>query len=116
PKPDADADPQEADGTVDRHADLLGGERGQTVQRALSLMNGEYVHQAVQSGAKLTLKINGQKVCADHIEWIFLATLSRKPTKDESAAMLKLAANKGAAGLEDVWWVILNSAEFNTNH
>ena len=45
------------------------------------------------------------------------ATLSRKPTKDESAAMLKLAAaNKGAAGLEDVWWVILNSAEFNTNH
>jgi hypothetical protein len=116
-KPDADADPPEADGTADHPSDLLGGERGQTVQRALSLMNGEYVHKAVQSGAKMTQNVNGQKVGADHIEWIFLATVSRKPTKDESAAMLKLAAaNKGTAGLEDVWWVILNSAEFNTNH
>jgi hypothetical protein len=71
----------------------------------------------VQAGAKLTLNINGKKVGPEHIDWVFLATLSRHPSEEETAAMMKLlAADKGAAGLEDIWWVILNSAEFNTNH
>jgi hypothetical protein len=115
-KPEVADDMPDEDNAADRPVEAL-SERSQTVQRALALLNGDYVHQAVQAGAKLTLKINGPKPGPDHIDWIFLATLARHPTKDENAAMVKLLdANKGAGGLEDVWWVVLNSAEFNTNH
>jgi hypothetical protein len=118
-KSDADksgADEESPEADADRPVEVL-TERSQTVQRALALLHGDFANQAVHAGAKLTLKINGPKPGADHIDWIFLATLSRHPTKEENAAMIKLLeANKGAGGVEDVWWVILNSAEFHTNH
>jgi hypothetical protein len=64
------------------------------------------------------LKLNGRKLRAGHIDWLFLATVSRRPTEEENTAMLKLAkaSPTTATGLEDVLWVLLNSAEFNTNH
>jgi hypothetical protein len=100
----------------DRSVDLL-GERALTVQRALVLLNGAYVHQAVQAGAKKAVALHGDKPGPAHVEWLFLATLARRPTTEEAETMLKLArAGEGTAGLEDVLWALVNSAEFTSNH
>src|SRR5262249_41632341 len=109
--------PPEADeDEPDTPVDLL-GERGETLQRTLALMHGEHLHRATQAGAKVAVTVNGARVGPGHVEWLFLATLSRRPTPEEAQAMLKLAqAGKGRRGLEDVLWVLINSAEFNTNH
>ncbi len=116
PLPEADLDVPLPDDTSDRPVDVL-GERGQTVQRALALMNGDYVHQAVQEGAKLQLKGADRAPTAADVERLFLATLSRRPTRDEANAMQALLkGGEGAEGLEDVLWAVFNSAEFNSNH
>jgi hypothetical protein len=113
PAAQAEADAQ---ANTDRPVAAL-GERARTVQRALVLLNGEYVHKAAQAGARAALTVHGPRVGPDHIEWLVLGTLSRRPSAEESAALLELArAGKGVRGLEDVLWVILNSAEFNSNH
>ncbi len=87
------------------------------MQRALALLNGDYIHQAVQAGAKAQLNGADRAPNAADVDRLFLATLSRRPTKDEAKAMQQLLhGGEGAAGLEDVLWAIFNSAEFNTNH
>lgn len=91
-------------------------ERAQTVQRALALLNSDHIHQAAQAGAKAAVELHGEKVGAKHIEWLFLATLSRRPTADESTRMQELAKAEDGSGLEDVLWVLLNSVEFCSNH
>jgi hypothetical protein len=55
----------------------------------------------------------------EKVEHLFLAALSRKPTRKE----LKLAENLAgmnrqneAAALEDIWWALLNSNEFILDH
>ena len=115
PPPAADDDPYPPD-QPDRPADLL-GERAQTVQRALVLLNGDYVQKAVQAGVHSQLKDPKRAPNAEDIDRLFLSTLSRRPTKEEGKAMLELLhGGEGAAGLEDVLWAIFNSAEFNSNH
>jgi hypothetical protein len=118
---DEGVDPQareqeEEEGPPDRPTDLL-GERALSLQRTLALLNGEYVTGAVKAGAAAATAVNGGKPGADHVEWLFLTTLSRRPSKEEARALLELMrAGKGKRGLEDVLWVLLNSAEFGTNH
>ncbi len=111
----ADDDPV-PDDSSDRPVEVL-TERGQTVQRTLAMLNGDYVHSAVQAGAKARLNGDDRAPNAADVERVFLATLSRRPTKDEAKAMQELLkGGEGAAGLEDVLWAVINSAEFNTNH
>jgi hypothetical protein len=46
-----------------------------------------------------------------------LSLLSRPPRTDERDQLLELmAGSAGPAGLEDAAWVLINSAEFNSNH
>lgn len=57
----------------------------------------------------------------DRIEALFLATLSRTPTKAESKKLTKYIGETGdkteqAQRLGDVLWALLNSAEFRFNH
>jgi hypothetical protein len=109
--------PTEADDSANDVAPNLLTERPFTVQRSLAMLNGDYIHKAVQVGARAALTANGQRVGANHIEWLFLSTVSRRPTPEESATMRELLAKgKGVRGLEDALWVLINSAEFNTNH
>jgi hypothetical protein len=107
---------EDANMPPDRPVDLL-TDRAMTVQRSLALLNGAYVHDASQAGVKAAVRAKGEKLGAAHVEWLFLATLSRKPTAAETSTMLGLLKDsEGTQGLEDVLWVILNSAEFTTNH
>jgi hypothetical protein len=113
-KKDEDKDEDEEQG--DTPVDLL-GEPALTVQRALAMLNSAYLHKATQVGARAAVTANGKTPGPAHVEWLFLATLSRRPTAAESALMADLLkGGKGRRGLEDVLWVLLNSTEFNTNH
>jgi hypothetical protein len=115
-EPPADPAAEEMANNTDVAVNLL-AERPLTVQRSLALLNGDFVQKAAQAGASAALTVNGQRPGKGHVEWLFWTTLSRRPTADEMTAMLGLLQeNKGARGLEDVLWVLLNSTEFNTNH
>ena len=118
---DEDADPQqkmeeEEQGEPDRPVQFL-GERGLSLQRTLSLLNGDYINKAVKAGATVAVAINGKKIGAEHVDWLFLATLARRPTDDEAKAMGQvLRTGRGKRGIEDVLWILVNSAEFGMNH
>jgi len=100
---------------TDWAGDLL-GEQALTIQRSLTLLNGGYVQEASQAGAKLAVAMRGRYRTAQ-IEWLFLAMLSRQPSDEEMKAMLQIQREgKGQHGMEDVVWALLNSTEFNTNH
>jgi hypothetical protein len=87
------------------------------IRRSLAVLNGDHVRQACEQVVRTTQALHGDVAGPKHIEHLFLATLSRKPTGAEMDAMLELAgASEGNEGLTDVAWVLLNSAEFNTNH
>src|SRR5262249_17938519 len=77
------------DGYSDKPTELL-GERAFTVQRSLALLNSDYVHEAVKAGAKAALAVHGRPPGTTHVAWLFQATLTRRPTDAETAAMLKL--------------------------
>lgn len=85
------------------------------VKRSLALLNGEQARAASEAAAAVSLRLYGKTPGAKHIEWMFLSLLTRKPNPAEMDALLEVASS-GEDGLEDVAWVLLNSAEFVTNH
>ena len=100
----------------DRPVELL-KERGLSLQRALVMLNGEYLKEATRSAVRVIRAAHGSKSGPGPLEWAFLGTLSRRPTVEERAILEPLLAKgAGARGVEDVFWVLLNSAEFQTNH
>ena len=108
--------PAEEDPTADLAVSLL-TEHPLTLQRALTLLNGDYVRDAAKAAAERLVKQHGERVGEKHVEALFLAALARQPTKAETRTILDLVQESGGtAGLEDAVWVLLNSAEFNTNH
>lgn len=84
------------------------------IRRSLAVLNGDHVRAACDQAVTTAQALHGEVSGPKHIEHLFLATLSRKPTGAEMDAMLDLAG--ASEGLTDVAWVLLNSAEFNTNH
>jgi hypothetical protein len=118
PPPEKPPEPMEdpEEDPADKPVDALGA-NALTVQRALVLLNSDFVNQAVNAGAGQSVKKKGETIGAAHIEYLFLTTLSRKPDADETVAMAKLLAVEDQnVGLQDILWTLLNSAEFNTNH
>ncbi len=88
-----------------------------SVQRGLALLNSDHIRAACDMAAAATQRMFGTTPGPKHIEWLFLAAYGRPPRAKEVEAMLKLAGEEdAAAGLHDVAWTLLNSAEFNTNH
>ncbi len=99
-------------------------ERGSTILQALQLMNGGFVSDATDLADSMTLAavIDAPFLETNaKIESLFLATLSRFPKEDELEHFAKYVESGGpesdqAAALSDVFWALLNSSEFLTNH
>lgn len=88
-----------------------------SLRRSLALFNSEHVRGAADVAAESTLRVFGNAAGAEHIERLFQMLLVRKPAPEELELLLELAGGDSPkSGLEDVAWVLLNSAEFNTNH
>lgn len=99
------------------------GEPETSVQQALTLLNGRFVAWASDPERCPTLiavtQLPGLTTTA-RIETLYLATLSRKPTAEERERLerhvRKADNNRQAERLADVFWMLLNSAEFRLNH
>lgn len=105
--------------TTERNA-----EQQTSILQALTLMNGSFIDNQTsiersQNFAAVVdapfLDLNGK------IETLFLATLSRKPTREEAEKYASYVERGGVIGdknkaLADVFWALLNSSEFILNH
>jgi hypothetical protein len=88
-----------------------------SLRRSLALFNSDHVRGATDVLAETTLRVHGPSAGAEHIRRLFVALLTRDPRPDELEAFLALAGGDSPkVGLEDVVWVIVNSAEFGSNH
>jgi len=97
--------------------DVCGGAPG-TLRHALTRLNSSTMLGACDSAARLSMKLCGAPAGKRHVEWLWLALLSRPPRDDELREMTAwLAANQGKRkALADLAWAVLNSQEFSTNH
>jgi hypothetical protein len=94
-----------------------------SIPQALALMNGKFISDATTVGTSPMLL----SVCEtpglttnQRIEGLYLATLNRKPTDKELTRLMKFVGDAGKEKLTerlgDLFWVLLNSAEFRLNH
>jgi hypothetical protein len=101
----------------------LTGDPETSVAQALALMNGSFIQRAVTPESSWRLKSVLEEFLdapERQIEALYLSTLSRLPADDEREQLREFYGN--AAGPErtkllgDVFWMLLNSAEFRWNH
>ena len=91
-----------------------------SIVQALTLLNGKLVADATSLEASRTLQAVLKMPRAntgERLECLFLATVSRPPNDAEATRFLAyVAGEEQEARLADVFWVLLNSAEFGSNH
>jgi hypothetical protein len=92
-----------------------------SIQRALAMMNGEFVAGATGMSKSRTIAALLDSPFLDtggRVEALYLATLSRRPRPNELKRMVQFIDQAGGEpeAFADVFWVLLNSAEFKLNH
>ena len=95
-----------------------------SIVQALTLMNGSLVADATSLERSRTLAAVADApfmTTAERIEALYLASVSRPPQSAELERLVKFveegdAQGRGRAALADVFWSLLNSAEFRINH
>ena len=94
-----------------------------TVPQALMMINGEMVNESAnhdERGSFVNYVLQKWREPIDRVEYFYLNILSRLPTAKEKTYFQRylersLYRNKDLA-YEDLYWVLLNSAEFSLNH
>jgi hypothetical protein len=93
------------------------GRFGGGLSQALHLINGSAVNSQIKGGIvnRLLIQFPSDGVIVDEL---YLTTLSRFPSPNESAFCQQALAQTGAKQntLEDLLWALLNSREFAYNH
>lgn len=95
-----------------------------SIVQALSMMNSRLTAELTDPSKNPTLTSVADAPFLDtsgKIETLFMAVLNRRPTEKQAAAMIKHVESGGPEGdsrraLADVFWALVNSTEFNTNH
>lgn len=92
-----------------------------SIPQALMLFNGELTRNAtsIKPGSFLERLSESGKTTRDRLNRLYMAGLSRQPTKREITLAGELyRARKGneIEMLQDMWWAILNSNEFIMQH
>lgn len=98
--------------------------RQTSILQSLLMMNGQLTADAtnLQNGQTLASIINYPDFnTGDRVEAVFLAALTRLPSEEEREQFIAYVESGGVEGsqdsaLSDVFWVLLNSAEFRFNH
>ena len=94
-----------------------------TVPQALMMINGDVVNDSAshkERGSFVNYVLEKWREPADRVEYLYLSILSRLPTAKEKTYFQRymersLYTEKDLA-YEDLYWVLLNSAEFSLNH
>ncbi len=94
-----------------------------TVPQALMMINGNMVNDSAdykENGTFVNYVLDNCRDTNDRVEFMYLSVLSRKPTDKEQTFFQRymdrsLYRDKDLA-YEDLYWVLLNSAEFSLNH
>ncbi len=89
-----------------------------TLSQSLHLLNGDTVETKVRDGGAIKRMLEASRTPEQIIETIYIRSLSRKPTPEESQKLLAVVSAEAVPqkGLEDVFWAVLNSREFLFNH
>ncbi len=111
---------------VRRYGDLGQDEfdaTGGTIPQRLVMMNGELVRERTKHDPLMNAATRIAAVSPDDataVEAAYLAVLTRRPTADELHHFARSKKGGGKAGragrTEDLYWTLLNSAEFAWNH
>ena len=94
-----------------------------TIPQALMMINGDMVNDTAsheERGSFVNYVLDKWREPIERMEYIYLNVLSRLPTAKEKTYFRRylersLYRNKDLA-YEDLYWVLLNSAEFSLNH
>jgi Protein of unknown function (DUF1553) len=91
-----------------------------SIPQALGLMNGELMAQALRTAEQNTISAVADSPYLDNagrVETLFLAALGRPPSTIERARFVRhVESGDLNRTLGDVFWALLNSAEFRHNH
>lgn len=96
-------------------------DRGETVTQRLLMLNGNMVSERLKADLNSCALLNGLSPNdKTTVEVIYLATLSRRPNAEERArfetALENKSGNEQKQEVLDIYWSLLNSAEFRWNH
>ncbi|MBN9523614.1 DUF1553 domain-containing protein [bacterium] len=90
------------------------------IPQALMLMNGRFVADATTLDTSPTLLAAVETpglTPAERVELLYVSALGRRPSDGERDRMVRyVGTERIAERLGDVFWVLLNSAEFRLNH
>ena len=94
-----------------------------TIPQALMMINGSIVNDSAnyeERGSFIHYVLKKWREPVERMEYIYLSVLSRLPTAKEKTYFQRyleqsLYSDKDLA-YEDLYWVLLNSAEFSLNH
>jgi hypothetical protein len=92
-----------------------------SIAQTLMLFNGALVQRAIDglTGRPTAVSTRGHRGLREQVEHLFLATLSRQPSRRElqlAARVLAIPGNEPRASLQDLCWALINSNEFLLNH
>lgn len=96
---------------------------GGTLAQVLLLANSDEIENKIASGeGKIARLLKEQKSDKEILDEVYLGALSRFPTTEEQATLLKFLEpfttkpQERQQGLEDVLWTVLNAKEFMFTH
>ncbi len=96
-----------------------------SILQALFLMNGKFLEERLRPENNESLKTLAYPIqplpASKRIESLYIWVLGRLPRREESESMVAYVERGGATGdpgqaMADVYWALLNSAEFMLNH
>jgi len=90
-----------------------------SLPQLLHLQNGQWIAEKMGNPkGKLKTLISDNRSDKEKIAELFLTTISRLPTENESAALIKelLKSTSKEEFYQDAFWALLNTVEFSFNH
>lgn len=96
-------------------------DRGETVTQRLLMLNGDMISERLKAELNSSALLSGLSPDSQTIvETVYLATLTRRPTELEAQNFVATLNNKYGNDRKrevlDIYWSLLNSAEFRWNH
>ena len=100
-----------------RETPAFQGNKASPMQAMLMMVSDVITTRSTASeGSRLKDWLESDRSQQEIIEDVFMSTLSRQPTAQEIDVALQLMEKNQTAGLENIQWALLNSAEFLLNH